>query len=64
MARIANGEQQGRLAVAFPSLPVTFDAPYWVLDTDYKRYSVVWSCVDFGFLSTSKSWLKIKNVEI
>lgn len=32
---------------------VNFDAPYWVLDTDYDKYAVVWSCTNFGLFSTS-----------
>ncbi|CAH1377717.1 unnamed protein product [Tenebrio molitor] len=46
---------EARLSVSFPSLPVNFDAPYWVLDTDYDNYSVVWSCSNFGIFSTRKT---------
>lgn len=34
---------------------VNFDAPYWVIDTDYDNYTVVWSCNNFGILSTSEN---------
>ncbi|KAG5894325.1 hypothetical protein JTB14_004369 [Gonioctena quinquepunctata] len=46
-----------KLTVNFPSLPVDFDAPYWVVGTDYDSYSVVWSCNDFGILSTRNAWI-------
>jgi apolipoprotein D and lipocalin family protein len=36
-------------------ISVNFDAPYWVLDTDYDNYSVVWSCSNFGIFSTRKT---------
>ncbi|RZB40234.1 apolipoprotein D-like [Asbolus verrucosus] len=50
---------EAKLSISFPSLPVNFDAPYWVLDTDYDNYSVVWSCSNFGIFSTRK-----KNVDL
>ncbi|KAH9631558.1 hypothetical protein HF086_004719 [Spodoptera exigua] len=34
---------EAKLAVSFPSLPVNVEAPYWVIDTDYDSYAVVWS---------------------
>ncbi|KRT78887.1 hypothetical protein AMK59_8281 [Oryctes borbonicus] len=45
---------ESKLTVNFPSLPVNFDAPYWILDTDYDNYAVVWSCNKFGIFSTSR----------
>ncbi|XP_014214465.1 apolipoprotein D [Copidosoma floridanum] len=48
---------KAKLSVSFPSLPVQFDAPYWVLDTDYTSYGVVWSCVDFSIFSTRNAWI-------
>lgn len=45
---------EGKLSVRFPSLPVNFAAPYWIVDTDYDNYAVVWSCYDFGFFHTRK----------
>ncbi|XP_058799298.1 apolipoprotein D-like [Phymastichus coffea] len=50
-------QEKAKLSVAFPSLPVQFDAPYWILDTDYTTYSVVWSCSDFGIFSTRNAWI-------
>jgi hypothetical protein len=31
-----------------------YDSPYWVLDTDYTSYSVVWSCVQVGGINLRK----------
>lgn len=45
---------EGKLAVQFPSLPFHFSAPYWVVDTDYDNYAVVWACNDFGVFHTRK----------
>ncbi|XP_011504442.1 PREDICTED: apolipoprotein D-like [Ceratosolen solmsi marchali] len=48
---------KAKLSLVFPSMPVHFDAPYWVLDTDYSSYAVVWSCSDFGIFSTRNAWI-------
>ncbi|XP_068085493.1 apolipoprotein D isoform X2 [Anabrus simplex] len=48
---------ESKLSVKFPSLPVTLAAPYWVLDTDYDNFSVVWSCSNFGLFSTRNAWI-------
>ncbi|XP_057656922.1 apolipoprotein D-like isoform X1 [Diorhabda carinulata] len=53
-ARLASNTGEAKLLVTFPSLPVTFDAPYWVVETDYDSYSVVWSCVDLRILNFRK----------
>ncbi|XP_044746728.1 apolipoprotein D-like [Coccinella septempunctata] len=41
----------------FGNLPIHIDAPYWILETDYVSYAVVWSCTDFGILSTKFAWI-------
>nr|XP_012144193.1 PREDICTED: apolipoprotein D-like isoform X1 [Megachile rotundata] len=46
-----------KLVVTFPSIPLPLDAPYWVLDTDYETYSVVWSCTNFGVFSVRNAWI-------
>jgi apolipoprotein D and lipocalin family protein len=43
---------EGKLSVRFPSLPFVFSAPYWVVDSDYDNYAVVWGCNDFGVFHT------------
>ncbi|KAJ8984293.1 hypothetical protein NQ317_009777 [Molorchus minor] len=56
-ASLSGRTDEAKLSINFPSLPVNFDAPYWVLDTDYVSYSVVWSCNNFGILSTRNAWI-------
>ncbi len=42
---------------------VAGEAPYWVIDTDYKKYSIVWSCSGFGFMSFSNAYfIKLHNI--
>lgn len=48
IARLIGRSDDPKLTVTFPSLPLPIDAPYWVLDSDYKSYAVVWSCTNFG----------------
>ncbi|XP_052748798.1 uncharacterized protein LOC113518406 [Galleria mellonella] len=48
---------EGKLSVRFPSLPVNVAAPYWVVDTDYDNYSIIWSCNDFGLFHTRNAWI-------
>ncbi|XP_073991428.1 apolipoprotein D-like [Rhodnius prolixus] len=44
-----------KMNLKYPYLPM--DAPYWILDTDYDNYSVVWSCSNFGLFSTRNAWI-------
>ncbi|GLH09467.1 hypothetical protein R5R35_006427 [Gryllus longicercus] len=55
--RLVGRSDESKLSVKFPSLPVSLAAPYWVLDTDYENYSVVWSCSNFGLFSTRNAWI-------
>ncbi|XP_041975231.1 apolipoprotein D-like [Aricia agestis] len=48
---------EAKLSVRFPSLPVAIDAPYWVVDTDYDNYALVWGCLDLGFLHARNAWI-------
>jgi hypothetical protein len=58
---------QAKLGVVFPSnpfsRPVPADGNYWVLDTDYINYSIVWTCQNFNDKSIRKHspFLKKKN---
>ncbi|KAG4073044.1 hypothetical protein HA402_009463 [Bradysia odoriphaga] len=47
----------GKLSVKFNSLPSpanNFEANYWILDTDYTTFAVVYSCRDLGGLMSGK----------
>ena len=35
---------EGKLIVSFDGRPPATEANYWVLDTDYDNYSIVWNC--------------------
>jgi len=56
-AKVLNASEPAKLSVRFPSLPWGIDAPYWVLETDYENYAVVWSCLNFSILSTRNAWI-------
>lgn len=51
-ARLTGGPTEGRLGVVFPNMPFASEAPYWVLDTDYDNFAVVYSCTNIGFIKT------------
>ncbi|XP_046992006.1 apolipoprotein D-like [Schistocerca americana] len=56
-ASVDGNTTEGRLVVIFPQTG-SFEAPYWILDTDYGNYSVVWSCIDIGGAANMQfSWL-------
>lgn len=48
---------EGKLSVRFPTLSFNFAAPYWIVDTDYDTYSVIWGCNDFGMFHTRNAWI-------
>ena len=35
--------------------------PYWILDTDYKSYTVVWSCGSVGIANLKVIWLMTRE---
>jgi lipocalin len=46
----------GQLEVDFPSTPGPV-FPYWVLETDYVNYAVVWSCVEMDDTNSQLAWI-------
>ncbi|CAG7829193.1 unnamed protein product [Allacma fusca] len=52
-ARLTEGTA-AKLAVSFPVAPG--EAPYWVLETDYTNYSVVFACRDYGTVHFITTW--------
>lgn len=57
IGRLIGRSDDSKLTVTFPSLPLPFDAPYWVLDTDYESYAVVWSCTNLGVFNVRNVWI-------
>lgn len=57
VGRLVGRADDPKLTVTFPSLPLQLDAPYWVLETDYDNYAVVWSCSNFGIFSIRNVWI-------
>ncbi|XP_067010636.2 apolipoprotein D [Anabrus simplex] len=49
-----NGE--AKLKVVFPSVG-NFGAPYWILETDYTRYAIVWSCSGLLGANAQFAWV-------
>ncbi|KAH1023344.1 apolipoprotein D [Dendroctonus ponderosae] len=56
-AKFDGPTNEAKLSVAFSLLPERFAAPYWVLGTDYEHYTVVWSCLNMGFLHSRNAWI-------
>ncbi|XP_013385924.1 apolipoprotein D [Lingula anatina] len=51
-------DEPAKIIVNFGGAPSTGKPNYWVLDTDYNTFSVVYSCADFGgFLHADILWL-------
>ncbi|CAB3376722.1 Hypothetical predicted protein [Cloeon dipterum] len=47
---------EAKLGVKFPSAG-NIESPYWILDTDYVSYSVVFTCNDFGLFNYQFAWV-------
>lgn len=48
--------QVGKLIVSFNNRPAGTDANYWVLDTDYENYSIVWNCQNMPNGKSAGEW--------
>ncbi|XP_034934717.1 apolipoprotein D-like [Chelonus insularis] len=46
-----------KFSVSYPSLPINYPTPHWVLGTDYNNYAVLWSCSNMGLLSLKSAWI-------
>ncbi|CAH1116668.1 unnamed protein product [Phaedon cochleariae] len=57
-ARLDSTTGEAKLLVNFPTAPIHFDSPYWVVATDYVSYSVVWSCAEVPLIGKSThAWI-------
>jgi len=55
-ATVPNKDVPAKLKVKFNGMP--FEANYWVLDTDYTTYSIVYSCFSvFDFFNAEFLWI-------
>lgn len=59
-AQLIGGQLGGKLNVSFPGSSYkqssSSDGNYWVLETDYDNYAVVWSCKSFNGRSFRFLW--------
>ncbi|XP_065340545.1 lazarillo protein-like [Cloeon dipterum] len=55
-ATVGSDSGEAKLLVSFPSVG-NYDSPYWVLETDYTRFSVVWSCSEFATENLQFAWV-------
>merc|ERR1719153_81617 len=53
-AFIPDPNHPGELVVEFPGNPA---GDYWILDTDYHNYSVVYACADFLLMKLEFAWI-------
>ncbi|KAK9873416.1 hypothetical protein WA026_022478 [Henosepilachna vigintioctopunctata] len=51
----AGNPNEGKFEVFTGGVP--FGAPYWVLETDYKNYSVVFSCTQVSLINAKFAWI-------
>ncbi|XP_023334392.1 apolipoprotein D [Eurytemora carolleeae] len=63
-ATVPDPNHPGELKVHFPESPV--DGDYWILDTDYENYSIVYSCVDyiFGLIHFEFAWILARDTNM
>ncbi|XP_054268139.1 apolipoprotein D-like isoform X1 [Macrosteles quadrilineatus] len=57
---------EGKLIVTFPAPVIrSIRAPYWVLDTDYDSFAVVYSCVDARLAHALSGWIltRVQDVD-
>ena len=65
-AQLIGGQLGGKLNVSFPGSSYkqssSSDGNYWVLETDYDNYAVVWSCKSFNGRSFRKNFHFLFNI--
>jgi len=61
-AVVEDPAEPAKLGVRFS--PAQPRGDYWVLDTDYDTYTVIWSCTPFGrFFNTQFGWILTRSAE-
>jgi len=56
-AVIVDPAEPAKLQVSFGGMPTGGEPNYFVMDTDYDNFAVVYSCSTFGFLNTQFAWI-------
>jgi apolipoprotein D and lipocalin family protein len=54
---------EGKLTVKFGSAP-DLSSNYWILDTDYNQYSIVYFCSQLGGETFDMAWILSKDLEL
>lgn len=53
-----NPQEPAKLLVRFPQNPISINAPYWVLSTDYDNYATIVTCIEVASVyHTIASWI-------
>ena len=58
-------ESNGNGTVNFfgsPGKGSIFDAAFWVVDTDYTNWIIVYSCTDFGLFYLDSVWVMVRDL--
>ncbi|KAK9873418.1 hypothetical protein WA026_022482 [Henosepilachna vigintioctopunctata] len=58
-AKFVGKKTEAKFTLDTPGVP--FGAPYWILETDYDNYTVVWSCTDMGLFNVRFSWILTRS---
>ncbi|XP_044012549.1 apolipoprotein D-like [Aphidius gifuensis] len=57
IARPLTRADDPKLLMSYPSLPIQYPLPYWILGTDYDTFAVCWSCTNMGVFSLKSAWI-------
>lgn len=60
-SRLDQGSHPGDMVVDAPGVP---SAPFQVLETDYRNYSCVYSCLGYGFFKVEFTWVFSRTPEL
>lgn len=56
-----NDKKSGKFIIKYPAHITLFGQPYYILDTDYKNFSVVWSCSNYGVIHRGSVWIYTRS---
>merc|ERR1712168_259383 len=58
-AKQAKKKEPAKMKVRFSKWQMW--APYWVVDTDYDSYTLVWSCISMGMSRLEYAWIMSRD---